>query len=295
MTDTPRRLRRSLLIAPGHREERLAKAVTLGADSIAFDLEDGVPPALKDAARRTVAAAVVSLPFGAAERVVRVNAAGTDDLAKDLAALPLGSVDALLVPKVESANDVAEVERLLDQHRASGTVLILTLETPRGILNALSIVDASKRTAAVFFGPGDFSAATGGAVTPTALYYPRSVVVTAAAAIGAQAIDAPYFADVKDGEATREDALLARELGFHGKMVFHPNQVAPVNEVFTPSPAEVAKAEAIVRGYTEGLEKGLGTVVVDGVFVAIDIVLMAERTLWVAREAAARRGDARAA
>jgi citrate lyase subunit beta/citryl-CoA lyase len=164
------------------------------------------------------------------------------------------------------------------------------LETPRGILQGLQVAEASARTTALFFGSGDYTAATGGALTATGLLYPRSVVAAAAGAVGAQAIDAAYFQDVRDGEATRADALAARELGFAGKVVFHPNQVAVANEVFTPTPAEIERAQRIVAGYRDALAQGHGTAAAGGVFVAIDLVAPAERLLR--RAALVRERDA---
>jgi citrate lyase beta subunit len=116
---------------------------------------------------------------------------------------------------------------------------------------------------------------------------PRATVVAAAAA-GLQAIDAAYFTAVKDADATRADALVARELGFDGKVIFHPNQIAPCDAVFSPDPAEVAGAERIVAAHREALARGEGVAYVDGEFLAIDIVAMAARIIARARQVAAR-------
>lgn len=284
------RVRRTMMLTPGHRRERLAKAVTLPVDAVIFDLEDGVPPPTKEEARRTVAAALAELDFGGRERLVRVNGVGTRELDADLAKLPIEHIDAIFVPKVESAQMVKEIDARLSALEARAGLerrleLVLTLETPRGVLDALAIAEASTRTSALFFGSGDYSAQTGGRVTATALHMPRSMVVAAAGAVGCQAIDAAYFAAVKDPDATRADALAARELGFCGKVVFHPNQVAVVNEVFTPTAEEVARAEKIVSAYREALARGDGVTTVDGEFVAIDIALLMERVLKVAAHA----------
>lgn len=157
------RLRRSLLLTPRHRPERLAKAATLGADSLAFDLEDGVPPARKAAARVVIAEALATLEFGRRERVVRVNAIGSAEFEHDLAALPLARLDALMVPKVEDAAALVALDARLADWPELG--IIVMLETPRGVLRALEIADASRRTLALFFGPGDYVMQTGGALT----------------------------------------------------------------------------------------------------------------------------------
>jgi citrate lyase beta subunit len=286
----PARLRRSLLITPGHQTDRIRKAAGLPADGVVMDIEDGVAPPEKAAARAAIVEALRSVPFGRRERVVRINAVGTAEYAADMAALDLSAVDTLFVPKVETADQLRQLSSHLDgverqQERASPIEIIATIETPRGLLRALEIADASPRTTALFFGSGDYTAATGSAVTERTLAVPRALIVAAAAAAGIEAIDAAYFTSVRDGAAARQDALIARELGFSGKLVFHPNQLAPVNEVFTPSADEVAQARRIVEAYDGARREGRGTAVVDGTFIAVDIAVMAERTLERARRA----------
>jgi citrate lyase beta subunit len=292
------RLRRSMLMTPGNRPDRLRKAATTGADCLVFDLEDSVPPAAKPEARACVAGALLELRSCPSERCVRINALASGFGFDDLASLPLERVDSIMVPKVESAEGLLEVQRVLealdcDRGRDRPLELVVMLETPRGILQALAIAEASTRTTALFFGSGDYTAATGAAITPTALLYARSVVAAAAGAVRIEAIDAAYFQDVRNAEATREDALLARELGFAGKVVFHPAQVVVANEVFSPTPAELQRAQRIVAGYRAALAKGHGTAVADGVFVAVDLVAPAERLLHRASLLRERDGSAR--
>ena len=277
-------LRRSMMLTPGHRRERLEKAVTLAADSLAFDLEDGVPPARKAEARVAVAEALRGLDFGQRERVVRVNAVGTDDFRADLAALPLDRLDAMLVPKVESASALRELDAALAGTRIG---VIATLETPRGVLRALEIADASARLIGMFFGPGDYSLQTGGALTARALEFPRATIVAACGAVGIRAIDAPYLLGLRDVAATHADALAARELGFSGKVVFHPDQIAPVNAAFTPDAAAVARARRIVAGYRSAQARGEALALVDGEFIAMDLVPPMERVIALAEAAAA--------
>ncbi len=280
------RLRRSVMLTPGHRAERLAKAVTLDADSLAFDLEDGVPPARKAEARAVITEALHGLDFGRRERVVRVNAVGTDEFERDLAALPLGAMDALMVPKVESAGQVQALEARLP----AGLGLILMLETPRGVLRALEIADASPRTVALFFGPGDYTVQTGGAMTPAGLAMPRAIIAAAAGAAGIQALDAPYLHGLRDVEGTRRDAELAKEQGFSGKVVFHPDQIAPVNAAFTPDAAAVAHAERFVAAFRDAAAQGENVAQVDGEFIAMDLVPRMERIIATARAAAGGTG-----
>ena len=284
------RLRRTMLITPGNRIERIAKAAMLPADCIVMDIEDGVGPADKLAARKAIAEALRTLDFGHRERLVRINAVGTAEHAADLAALDLAHIDALFVPKVESADQLRALARSLEAAEArtprqARIEIVATIETPRGLLRALEIADATPRTTALFFGSGDYTAATGSAVTERALAVPRALIVAAAAAAGIEAIDAAEFSDVKNASAAHADALIARELGFAGKLVFHPNQLAPVNAVFTPTAAEVAHATRIVEAYRNAVRDGRGTAVVDGTFIAVDIMMMAERVLARAKRA----------
>lgn len=291
------RLRRSMLMTPGNRADRLRKAFGYGADCVVLDLEDSVPPPAKAAARQTVADAVRQAPRDGREICVRINSLASGFGADDLAALPLAAVDSIMVPKVESAEGLLQVQRVLegldcDRDRARPLELIVMLETPRGILQALQIAEATQRTSALFFGSGDYTSATGAAITPTSLLFARSTVAAAAGAVGIQAIDAAYFLDVRSAPATREDALAARELGFAGKVVFHPAQVPVANEVFAPTAAEVLRAQRMVDGYRQALAQGHGTAVAGGVFVAVDLVAPAQRLLLLAALVRGRDGIA---
>jgi citrate lyase beta subunit len=286
------RLRRSMLITPGNRPERIAKAATLDADCVVLDLEDSIGPEQKPEARHIVADALGTIDFGRRERLVRINAVGTAEYEADLPSLNLGLIDALFVPKVESADALVGLATWLDAEEARRGLtrrieIVATIETPRGLFNALEIAEATKRTTALFFGSGDYTAATGSAVTERALAAPRALIVAAAAAAGIEAIDAAFFTAVKDVEAARADAKIGRELGFAGKLVFHPGQIAAVNEVFTPNADEIARARRIVEAYNAAKAEGRGTAYVDGTFIAIDIALMAERVLARAKAAGA--------
>jgi citrate lyase beta subunit len=275
-----------MMITPGHRRERLEKAATLAADSLAFDLEDGVPPARKAEARANIAAVLREVDFGRRERGVRINAIGTAEFALDLAGLPWDRLDAVLVPKVERPETLRELDARLAR-LAPDIAVIATIETPRGVLNALAIADASPNLVGIFFGPGDYTLQTGGALTQRGLEFPRATIAAAAGAVGAQAIDAPYLLGLRDVEGTRADAEAARELGFSGKVVFHPDQIAPVNAAFTPDAAAVAKARRFVAAYREAAARGEATALVDGEFVAMDLVPRMEALIALAEEVAA--------
>ena len=287
MTAKPWRLRRSMMITPGHRRERLEKAATLQADSLAFDLEDGVPPARKAEARATIAAVLRAVDFGRRECAVRINAVGTADFAADMAGLPWDLIDAVLVPKVEGREALEKLDARLARVAPGRDIgIIATLETPRGVLNALAIADASPNLIGMFFGPGDYTLQTGGALTARALEFPRATIAAACGAVGIQAIDAPFLLGLRDVEGTHADALAAKELGFAGKVVFHPDQIAPVNAAFTPDAAEVAKARRFVAGYREAAARGEAVALVEGEFIAMDLVPRMERLIALSEEAA---------
>jgi len=299
------RLRRSLLMTPANRSERLSRALQCAADVFVFDLEDGVPPEQKAQARLNAADALKTLDFNGRERCVRINGLDTPDAALDLAALPLDRIDSIMVPKAEDPGVVralvAHLDRLCEAADASSSSsvdhtnpgsprrirpieLIVMLETPRGIFNALAVADATPRTTALFFGSGDYTSATGSVITADTLQFPRAVVTAAAAAAHIQAVDAAYFIAVKDAEATRADAVIARSFGFSGKVVFHPVQVDVANEIFSPTADEIARATMIVEGYERARSEGHGTSVTNDIFIAVDLVPPAIRLLSLARQ-----------
>ncbi|HRD78096.1 MAG TPA: CoA ester lyase, partial [Hyphomicrobiaceae bacterium] len=262
------------------------KQPVVGEGALVIDLEDGVAPGAKPKARENMRAALVAREARRSERIVRINAMTSPESSADLGALPIASVDTVFVPKVESRAEIERLDADLSRcERAHGYEghppigIIATIETPRGLWRALEIADASPRVTALFFGSGDYTLATGASVTERALAGPRALVVAAAAAAGIEAIDAAYFLDVKDQSAVAADARIARELGFKGKLVFHPSQIAPVNEIMSPSADEIARARRIRAAFDSAAAEGRGTAVIDGQFIAIDIALMADRVL----------------
>lgn len=290
------RVRRSLLMTPGNRPDRLLKATGCPADALIFDLEDGVPPGQKAIALESIVQVLRTAPHGDQERCVRINGMTTPDDTEELAGLPFDLIDSIMVPKVESASQLLDLERALvslggDDERKRPIEFIVMLETPRGILNALSIADATPRTTALFFGSGDYTSALGTSISDPVLHYPRSVVAAAAAAAGLQAIDAAFFQDVKNAEAMRRDALVARQFGFDGKVVFHPDQIAVANQIFSPTLEEIERAKLLISTYHDSIEKGHGTAVAQGVFVAVDLIAPAERVLGLADLIEAKRKE----
>ncbi len=258
------RPRRSRLYAPGNKPRFIEKAAGAGADGIILDLEDSVAPDRKDEARILVAYALKYIDFGATEVMVRINQG--DRASDDLAWIVPQPVQHILLPKVELAEDLAAlrdmVETIMDLcGRDCFPWLMPILESPRGILNALSIADCIPEMAALTLGIQDLTAEIG--IMPTAeateTFTARSLVVLAARAADLQPIDTVY-ADVKNVEGLQKSIEEAKTLGFVGKGCIHPSQVKPVEEGFMPTEAQIDKARKIVAAMKEAEAKGLGAI-----------------------------------
>jgi len=269
-------LLRSLLFVPGGRPDRFAKALASGADAVIFDLEDSVEASRKAEARREVAAFLSTPSDSSVTRFVRVNAAGSPWFAEDLECVgALTGIDGVVLPKAEHALHVEELARAT----ATRTVLPL-LETARGVLDASAIAGADAHVPALLFGAEDLTAQLGvpRTIDGDELIFARSQVVLAAAAAGADAIDA-VFVDIGDADGLRRDALRARALGFRGKMAIHPGQVAAMNDVFTPTAAEVDRARRLVDTYESALARGEGVIRLDDRMIDTPVVERARRLL----------------
>jgi len=271
--------RRNLLFVPGTRPDRFAKALAAGPDMVTVDLEDAVTPPLKDQARAQ------ALPlFGARvadriERVVRINGLRTPFGLKDLAAIVEHPTppDALMLPKVESADEVRIVAALL-QRAARPVALHVIIESNAGLEHALSIAGASATIRSLLFGAVDMAAELGAAMDFTSLLYARSRVVHAAATHGLDAIDVPYL-DLEDAAGLLEECRLVQALGYTGKAAIHPKQLAPINSVFTPGPERIAYAHKVIAAFERSPD---GLVVIDGKLIEAPVVRSAHRTLAIA-------------
>ncbi|MFT5445013.1 MAG: (3S)-malyl-CoA thioesterase [Gammaproteobacteria bacterium] len=280
-------IRRSVLITPGSRPDRVKGAAALPCDSVVIDLEDGVAPAAKVQARESINALLADVDFAQKEKGVRINQPGSDECDADLAVIDFTKLDVVWVPKVESAEQVERLSERLPQ----ALPLVLSIETPRGLFAAQDIAAAgAKQNArcALFFGSGDYCMETGARPSAEGLQVPKALIVAAAAMYNLQAIDAAYFLDPKDPLATRRDAELAKEQGFDGKLLFHPAQIQVANEVFAPNAEEIARAQRLIDAFDAAQAAGQGTLVVDGAFLALDTVIPLRRTIWLAQRLAQR-------
>lgn len=278
------RPRRSMLYVPASHARALAKAPTLPADAIIVDLEDAVLPSAKEEAREAAAAALEGPGWGAKERILRVNGLDTPWGAGDLArAASIAKLDAVLVPKVESADAVRAVEQALgDAQEALG--IMAMIETPLGVLEAPRIAAASERLVAFVVGTNDLEAATGARQVPgrAPMLYALSACVLAARAHGLSVIDGVY-GRLEDAEGLRAECQQGRELGFDGKSLIHPKQIDSAHAAFGPDPEAVAAAERIIAGFEAARARGDGVAVVDGKMVEALHAELAARTVALAR------------
>lgn len=285
---------RCCLSVPATDERRFAKAAASGADEVVLDLEDSVPPSGKEAARERVVRWLATAEV--CSRVsVRVNAPRSPWCHADLAAVggAEGPERSIVVPKVDSAGDLAFVERLLDgaeaaagrRRQASVQALI---ESPEGLAKVGEIVTATRRLRAVILGYADLGAALGRSRDAAAdSWVPaQHAVLVAARSAGIAAIDGPFLGVGAD-DAFQAVVAGAVRFGFDGKWVIHPRQVPAVTEAFTPTVAEVEHADRVLAALESGHARGAGAVELDGQMIDEALAVAARRTLAKAGKASA--------
>ena len=250
---------------PGSKPRALEKARGLAADVLILDLEDAVVPAEKAAARRTVAEAVAARPFGRREVVVRINGLDTPWGADDLAMAAECGPDAILVPKVDSASDLGDVELRIEGLERGTAALWAMIETPAGVMRIREIARSSPGLACLVMGTNDLAAELGAAQTPdrAPLITALQLCLLAARAEGLAILDGVLNA-FRDLEGLRAACRQGRDMGFDGKTLIHPDQLAIANEVFGPSPEEIETARRHLEAFAEAEARGQGVAVVDG-------------------------------
>ena len=285
MSATPR-LRRSVLFMPGSNPRALEKARTLPADGLIFDLEDAVAPEAKEGARTIVAAALAGGGYGDRELVIRVNAIDTPWGHADLAAVATMPIDAVLLPKVENPDRVALTVSLLDAFGAPERLAVwCMLETPRGILYAREIATAGPRLAAFVLGTSDLTKDLHALATNDRLplIASLSLAILAARAHRLAVLDGVHL-DLSDDEGFAAACRQGRELGFDGKTLIHPKQIAAANAAFAPTPEEVEWSRRIIAAHSEAAAAGKGVVLVEGRLIENLHVENARRLLALAGE-----------
>ena len=284
---------RSLLFVPGDSERKQAKALTSGADALILDLEDSVAATQLPAARAQVRQFLSANSGSASQRWVRVNGPASGLLVDDAAAVIGGRPEGIVLPKVSSAAEVAQISKLLaDLEAKSGLdvgstrLIVIATETPLALLKLGEYVAGTpglERLAALTWGMEDLSAALGasakteadGSLTPV-FELARSLCLVAAAAAVVQAIDGVH-ADFRDTAGLTRDAARARRDGFTAKLAIHPDQVPIINAAFSPSAAEVARARRIVAAFAAS--PGTGVTSLDGQMLDRPHLVLAQRVL----------------
>lgn len=292
------RLRRTMIFLSAQKPGLIKDPLIYGADSLMLDLEDAVAENQKGAARFSLYHALKTVDYGDTEVIVRINGLDTPHWREDVRVCVAAGADGVRIAKCESAEDVIAVEKAVaaaeeEFHKEKGrTLLMAALESPKGILNAQEIAAASKRMFGIAISGGDLrrtmqvSPVRGGIELNTA----RGLVVLAARAAGVQCFDT-VFTDLNDEEGFRAEVLLDKQMGFDGKSLVNPRQIAAVHEIYAPSEKEVTAAEKIVRAVRENAAKGVGVFTVDGKMIDIAFLPGAERTIALAKACGMYKGE----
>ena len=268
---------RTALFVPGNRPDRIVKAFGTGADVVIIDLEDAVPLSEKESSRPNVREKVAE--FADRMILVRTNALGSAFVDGDLDEAIVEGVNGIILPKVERADDITKINTFLievEKNRSllEGSIRVFPLiESAAGVQHIYDIVSTKtkpERIYTVMFGAADYTLDMGIEMTMggNELFYARSRIAIACRAAGiAPPVDTPFMIDLKNTEALISDARRAKELGFQGKLVIHPNQVEPCNRIFSPLPEEIKKAEKIVKAFEEAEAAGMAAIQLEGKFI----------------------------
>lgn len=273
---------RTALFVPGNRPDRVDKAVRTSADAVIIDLEDAVALTEKEASRSKVRDKI--LEHAERKIIVRINSLDSPFFEGDLAEVVTGNLACLMVPKVESAAHVREInENLLkvekEKGMVQGTVSIIPLIESAGAVQNIFRIATEKtepsRIYCVAFGAADYTLDMGIEITKegTELSYPRARIAVASRAAGiAPPLDTPFMMDLKDMEALKVDAGRAKRLGFQGKLCIHPNQIEPLHAIFSPTKEEILYAERVVQVFEEAEREGSAAITLDGKFIDYAVV-----------------------
>jgi len=255
-----------VLYLPSSNERALEKAKSIPVDALILDLEDSVAPDAKEQAREKACAAVRSGDYGRRELTIRVNGLGSEWHDADLAAASAAGPDAIVVPKVNSADEVRGLVAAMDAAGApEHTRLWAMVETPVAVLHAEQIARASDRLACLVLGINDLYKELGATFAPgrAAIQTSLQLAILAARAAGVAVVDG-VFNDVRDADGFLAEARQGREMGFDGKTLIHPGQVEPCNDVFAPDADEVERARAVIAAFEAARAQGRGVATLDG-------------------------------
>ncbi len=258
--------RRSVLYMPGANTRALEKAKTLDADALILDLEDAVAPDAKADARANVTAAVASGDYGSKELTIRCNGLDTPWGADDLRAAASVGPAAVVIPKINSVAELAAVEAALVAAKAPDhTKIWAMLESPLAVMRAYEICASSERLAVLVMGTNDLAKELRCKMVPDRgpLLFGLSACLNAARATGKVILDGVFNA-IDDAEGFAAECRQGAEMGFDGKTLIHPSQIAPCNAAFSPSADEVVYAERVIAAFDAAVAEGKGVVTVDG-------------------------------
>lgn len=284
---------RSWMFVPGHRQRMIDKALGLNADAIMLDIEDGVAPNEKDAARKNIADSLGrDKAPGSPARYVRINAIGHARMDADLDAVVRPGLEGLVCPKVETPEEIRKVDNLLNDLETKmkmakgGVKLLIAIESPRGLLNAPAIAAASSRNIGLLFGAEDFGREIGLPAIREGeardLLYARSAMVIAAASAHILAIDGVWV-DLNDTAGLNGFAVQSRRIGFAGMSCIHPSQVDAINQTFSPTDAEIEYCQKVLQAFEEANARGDGSIALGGQLIDRPIVDRAQRTIDMAK------------
>ena len=288
---------RSVLYMPASNRRAIAKARALDVDALILDLEDAVAPETKGTARDVLVDELAAGGFGHRRMIARINAIASPWGEADLAALATASIEAILVPKIENAGQIAQLSQAMDRLGfAPQVALWVMIETPAAVLAIERIASAAAgtRLAAFVLGLNDLAKDTGMAQLPgRATFVPIMVnVLLAARAHGLVVLDGVSNA-IEDTARVEAEAVQARDLGYNGKTLIHPSQIEPVNRVFAPDVAALAEARAIVAAFSDPEHAGKGAIRLEGMMVELLHLDQARRVLAVAAAIADDQPQAR--
>jgi citrate lyase subunit beta/citryl-CoA lyase len=284
---------RTALFVPGNRPDRVDKAVNTAADVVIIDLEDAVPYSQKKETRPVVREKI--LDYQERPVLVRINALDTEFFQEDLDAVVVKGLSCVMVPKVETAAQILEINRGLLEVEAKkgmrpGSVSIIPLiESALAVENVFQIVSQRtdpERLFTVAFGAADFTLDMGFEITKTGeeLFYPRARIAVACRAAGVEPpLDTPFMIDLKDPEALEADIKRACRLGFQGKLCIHPNQIDICNRLFSPTTEEIQYAQKVIQAFDEAEAGGSAAIQLDGKFVDYPVVERCRRILKISK------------
>ena len=274
---------RSLLFTPATQIDRFKKALSGEADVVCLDLEDGVSPDHKDMARKKAIPTLFEEDNRCfATKALRINPIKTQTGMRDMLALcEFGQAPSvILLPKVDSPEEVLWVSEILDEVAYTDTNLFVIIETTKGLEGALEIASTSPRISTLLFGAADLSAELGSSQDWEALHYARGRIVHAASSVGLNLVDVPHL-DIKDKSTLKNYACLAQRMGFSGKAAIHPLQIPIINEIFSPSSETIAYAQKVITAYENS---ATGVTLLDGKVVEIPVVKAMRRALLIAEK-----------